>query len=142
MDLKQGTRVTSRERIVSAGDIDQFASWTWAVNPIFLSDEAAKAKGLPGRVAPGFMLVSLLFGLLYNTGLFDRTIALLEIHSKFVQPVHPGQGVRAAAEAADIKTLKDGRRIVRWRVECENTTLKRRAWEGDLVLMYEAASQG
>ncbi len=142
MDLKPGIRVISRERIVSGTDIDQFASWTWAVNPIFLSDEAAKAKGLQGRVAPGFMLVSLLFGLLYNTGLFERTIALLEIHSKFVQPVHPGQGIRATAEAAEVKTLKDGRRIVRWRVECENVALKRKAWEGELVLMYEGAGPG
>lgn len=138
MDLKLGTKVTSRERLVSGTDIDQFASWTWAVNPIFLDDEAAKAKGLPGRVAPGFMLVSLLFGLLYNTSIFDRAIALLEIHSKFIQPVHPGQRIRATAEAAEVKTLRDGRRIIRWKVRCENATAKRGAWDGELVLMYEA----
>ena len=138
MELKQGTKVASRERLVSASDIDQFASWTWAVNPIFLSDEAAQAKGLPGRVSPGFMLVSLLFGLLYNTGIFDSAIALLEIHSKFVQPVHPGQKIQASAEAAEVKTLKDGRRIIRWKVHCENTTAKRGAWDGELVLIYEA----
>ncbi|MEM3086760.1 MAG: MaoC family dehydratase [Halobacteria archaeon] len=136
--LRPGTKATSRERLVSAGDIDQFASWTWAVNPIFLSDEAARAKGLPGRVSPGFMLVSLLFGLLYNTGIFDSAIALLEIHSRFVQPVHPGQKIRAHAEAAEVKALKDGRRIVRWRVRLENTTAKRGAWDGELVLIYEA----
>lgn len=138
MELKLGTKVTSRERLVSAGDIDQFASWTWAVNPIFLSDEAAKAKGLPGRVSPGFMLVSLLFGLLYNTGIFDKAIALLEIHSKFIQPVHPGQRIRATAEAGEIKTLKDGRRIIRWKVQCENTSAKCATWDGELVLIYEA----
>jgi acyl dehydratase len=78
-DFKIGDKFISRSRIITPTDIDLFTAITGAVNPLFLSDEAAKRRGFEGRIAPGPLILSITAGLLYQLGLFDNVIALLGI---------------------------------------------------------------
>jgi len=113
-DFEVGERYTSRPRVVTATDIDLFATVTGAVNPLFLSDEFAKSLGFTSRIAPGLLTLSLTVGLSYQTGLLDNMIALLALNSvRFTGPVAPGDTLTVQIEVASKReTTKPDRGLV------------------------------
>jgi len=137
-DFKVGDRFISRSRIVTPTDVDLFTGVTGAVNPLFLSDEAARRRGFEGRVAPGLLVLSIAVGLLYQLGLFDNIIALLGINDlRFTSPVRPGEEVNAECEVAEKKEVKTGDKgIVRLKITCKNITKSSISIEGFITLLY------
>ncbi len=136
-EFTEGQEFTSRSRLITATDIDLFTSLTWAANPLFLSDESARAKGLQARVAPGALIISTAIGLLYQLGLFDHITALAGIDKlSFRSPTHPGDeiGVRATVvEKRDTRSPEKG--LVRLAVRCENKTRDAVAFESEMVFI-------
>jgi len=137
-DFKIGDKFTSRSRIITTTDVDLFTGVTGAVNPLFLSDEAARRRGFEGRITPGLLVLSIAVGLLYQIGLFDNIIALLGISDlRFTSPVRPGEEVSAECEVAEKKEVKTGDRgIVKLKITCKNITKNSISIEGFITLLY------
>lgn len=121
-DFELGKPITTRRRVVTATDIDLFCALTHAVNPLFLSDEYAKASGQPARLAPGPLLFSLTIGLCYQAGLFDHVVAMAGVDKlRFLMPVHPGDMITATTTPLDKRpTKKPDRGIVVLKHELKN----------------------
>lgn len=95
-DVTLDQPITTRNRVITGTDVDLFAGMTGAVNPLFLSDEAARRAGRIARMAPGPLLFSMTIGLCYQAGLFDHIIAMAGVKDmRFLAPVHPGDTVTA-----------------------------------------------
>jgi acyl dehydratase len=103
----------TRSRVVTGTDVDLFTAMTHAVNPLFLSDEAAKAIGRPARMTPGPLLFSLNIGLCYQAGLFDQVLAMAGVEvMRFLAPVHPGDTIAATATPIEKRPTKKADRGV------------------------------
>jgi 3-hydroxybutyryl-CoA dehydratase len=120
-ELNQGDRVTTRGRVVTGTDIDNFAIMTGAINPLFLEDGFGKKLGFKGRIAPGILTLALATGLQYATGLFDDIIAFLGIDKlKFLATVNPGDTIWAEAEVMAKREIDEERGIVNFRWLAKN----------------------
>jgi len=139
-DLEEGQVITSRPRMMTPTDIESFTSMSWAVNPIFLSDEAAKASGLSGRVAPGALVVSYAVGLLYQVGLFDHIVAMTELSSRFTSPVSPGDIIQVECRVDSKRVVDEKRGLIKLAATCRNLTRNKDAATLSLTLLYRRRS--
>jgi len=106
-DFELHEPIETRGRVVTGTDIDLFAALTGAVNPLFLSDEYARAEGQEGRLTPGPLLFSLMIGLCYQAGLFDHVVAMANVSDmKFALTVHPGDVLTAVATVVGKRPTK------------------------------------
>lgn len=121
-DFVPGSPLTTRSRIVTGTDIDLFASLAHTTNPMFLSDEAARAKGQAARLTPAPLLFSLMLGLCYQAGLFDQVEVMAGVKEmRFLAPVHPGDILTAVVTLSNKKLSgKGGRGTVELRHELKN----------------------
>ncbi|MEM4189979.1 MAG: MaoC/PaaZ C-terminal domain-containing protein, partial [Candidatus Caldarchaeum sp.] len=90
-DFQIGQEFKTTSRTVTPTDIELFTSLTWAVNPLFLSEQFARERGFSTRIAPGALIIGFAIGLLYQTGILDHIIALAGIEKlSFKSPTHAG----------------------------------------------------
>ena len=136
-DLKEGQVLASRKRVVTGTDIDIFATMTGAVNPLFLSKDYAVSAKMRDRVAPGILTVGLMFGSLYQLGLFDHIVALMGIDKlRFLLPVFPGDTIESKVVVESKKeTSKQDRGVVVFRTTCTNQE-NANVLEGELTFLF------
>jgi len=136
-DLKEGQVLTTRKRIVTTTDIDIFATMTGAVNPLFLSKDYAVSAKMRDRVAPGILTAGLMFGSLYQLGLFDNIVALTGIDKlRFLLPVFPGDTIESKVVVESKKeTGKPDRGIVVFHATCTNQE-SAKVLEGELTFLF------
>ncbi|MEM2115210.1 MAG: MaoC/PaaZ C-terminal domain-containing protein [Candidatus Caldarchaeum sp.] len=136
-DFEVGREFVSRERVVTPSDIDLFATWTWAANPLFLSDGFAKDRGFPQRIAPGALVIAFAIGLLYQTGAFDNIVALASIDKmSFRSPTHPGDVIKAVARVVEKRESRSpDRGLVKLDVTCQNVTRGTPAFTAEMLFV-------
>ncbi|MFQ5710721.1 MAG: MaoC family dehydratase [Candidatus Geothermarchaeales archaeon] len=119
-DFEIGNKVVTRSRIVSSADVELFASFIGAYNPLFLSEEVAKSKGFRGKIAPGPLTIAFSFGLEYQAGIYDNIIALLGIDDlRFKAPLLQGDELRSELEVINKReTSRGDRGIVTFQRRC------------------------
>lgn len=134
-----GQEFETRPRLISGSDIDLFAALTWAANPLFLSDTAAKTKGFQARIAPGALVLSYAIGLLYQTGVFDHITALAAIDKlNFRSSTSPGDVIKAKAKVLEKKeTSSIDRGLVKLAVECFNETRQTTAFTAEMLFVMQ-----
>ena len=106
--------MVTRSRVITGTDIDLFTSVTHAINPLFLSDDYARAAGQAARLTPAPLQLSLMIGLCYQAGFYDHLVAMVGVDNmKFLTPVHPGETITAEAVLKEKRlTKKPDRGIV------------------------------
>ncbi len=84
-------------RLITNEDIVNFANLTGDRNRIHLDNEFAKNTPFEKCIAHGLFSISVIFGLMYESHLFDELITIFtEIESaKFISPVYPSDKISA-----------------------------------------------
>ena len=113
-DFKPGEAVTTGTRQVTIQDLEDFTALSWLDNPLFTSDEGARAAGHAQRLVPAPLQLSIAMGLCQRAGLFDRVVAVLGFENlRFRRPVHPGHSLRVRARVEGVKPVSNpGRGLV------------------------------
>ena len=100
---------------VGSGLVEQFADLTEDWNPIHVDEDAARASGLSGTIAHGFLLVSLLAPLLADSGhpLGDEPNLLNYGFDslRFIAPVPTDSRIRAQFREVGRERVETGLRI-------------------------------
>lgn len=110
---KPGDRFKTGEKLVSEQQELEFCEITGNNLPIFLSDEAAQAKGWKKRLVPGVFTLSCTIGLMEQAGLLDDVIAFMAVDKlRYLAPVYIGDTIRVEAELMEKKSVKDGARNI------------------------------
>jgi acyl dehydratase len=78
-ESSKGDKFTTRPRVVTGTDMDNFAALTEATNPGFMNEEFGKSRGFKGRIAPGVLILALGVGAQCSIESFDHIIAFLGI---------------------------------------------------------------
>jgi acyl dehydratase len=115
-DFEVGVRYPTRSRTITDADHEAFCKLVGYEVPMFLDDEYAKTRGLPGRICPSHLIMS--FTTAETGNLFrDSVVALLGIeNAKFLGMVRPGDTLRTEVEVVEKRdTSKPGRGIVVFR---------------------------
>ena len=120
-ELEVGYTLRTEPRTVTLGDIEHFAEFTGDRFYAHMDDEAAAANPFfPGRVAHGYVILSLAAGLfvdaapgpvLANTGLDNR---------RFLKPLSPGDAMKASLTVKATTRRNDNYGEVRWAVTVTN----------------------
>lgn len=101
-DFRTGTTLTTPSRTVSGDDVTRFIDLVGLHNPIFMTDEGARAAGHPARLVPGPFQLSIAMGLAQAGGLFDAVVAVAQFNElKFRRPVHPGMELTLEADVLE-----------------------------------------
>ncbi len=104
--------ITESKTITEAEEAD-FCRITANTLPIFLSDEAAQAKGWPRRLVPGVMTMSCSIGLLEQAGFLDDVVAFMGADKlRYLAPVYIGDTLHVEVEFIEKRPIKDGSRHV------------------------------
>lgn len=131
--------------VIDQSRIDAFADVTEDWQFIHLDADKARAAGLPGTVAHGFLTLSMLSAMSYEVtpdlpgmkmGLnygFDRI--------RFVAPVIAGQRIRGRFEVAEV-VEKPGRIDLRWNVTVEIDGGDKPALVADWLNVFQIEDQG
>ena len=86
---------------------------TGNILPIFLSDEAARAKGWEKRLVPGVFTLSCSIGLMEQAGLLDDVIAFMAVEKlRYLAPVYIGDSIYVEVELLQKKSIKEGTRNI------------------------------
>lgn len=102
---------TTAQRTVTAEDLDRFIELSGLDNPLFLSDQGARAAGHAQRLAPAPWQLSMAMGLCQQAGLFDHVVAVLGFdRMRFLRPVHPGHQLRLVAEVLQCRPTQNPQR--------------------------------
>jgi 3-hydroxybutyryl-CoA dehydratase len=113
-DLRVGDRWISDRRIVSTGEIKEFADLTGDFTPIHVDEEYALETPFRGIIAHGLLGLSLLAGLSTEAPRVD-TVALVDISGwRFRNPLYVGDEIHVVTEVAAV--ADHGRRYgqVQW----------------------------
>nr|HID59369.1 hypothetical protein [Desulfobacterales bacterium] len=110
---RPGEKFRTGSKIISGGVEEIFCEITGNVLPIFLSDEAAKAKGWDKRLVPGAFTFSSSIGLMEQAGLLDDIIAFMSVDKlRYLAPVYIGDSIYVEVELIETRKIKDGSRGV------------------------------
>lgn len=111
-DFEVGARYPTRERTITDADHDAFCRLVGYEVPMFLDDEYARSRGLPGRICPSHLIMS--FTTAETGNLFRESIvALMAIeNAKFLGMVRPGDTLRTEVEVVEKRDTSDARRGV------------------------------
>ena len=114
-DFMDGLRVNTPAREITAAGLDAFLDLSRLHLPMFMTDDAARALGHPGRLVPGPMTLSILMGLVVETGWFDHVVAVLAFEDvRFLKAVHVGHRVAAEIAVRHTRPTRSlGRGVVR-----------------------------
>jgi acyl dehydratase len=106
-DLEVGQLLVSARRTVTEADVASFAGLSGDFNPLHTDAVFAASTPFGARIAHGLLVVAIGSGLVNQTGWFEgTTVALLEMTSRFVRPVHFGDTVRATYRVAEKKETR------------------------------------
>lgn len=100
-DFAIGSRHPTRVRTITDADHDAFCALVGYRVPIFLDDEAARTRGLEGRICPSHLIMS--FSTAMTGDLFpDSIVALVAIeNARFLAHVRPGDTIRTEVEVVE-----------------------------------------
>jgi acyl dehydratase len=115
-DFQVGARHPTRTRTISDADHEAYCKVTGYTVPLFLDDDYARQRGLPGRICPSHLIMS--FSSAMTGDLFtDTVIALMAIdNARFLSPVRPGDTIRTECEVLEKRqTSRADRGIVVFR---------------------------
>lgn len=115
-DFEVGARYPTRSRTITDADHEAFCKLVGYEVPMFLDDEYAQGRGLPGRICPSHLIMS--FTTAETGNLFrDSVVALMGIeNAKFLGMVRPGDTLRTEVEVVEKRaTSNPGRGIVVFR---------------------------
>jgi oxepin-CoA hydrolase/3-oxo-5,6-dehydrosuberyl-CoA semialdehyde dehydrogenase len=130
-DLVPGQSFHSKERTITLGDIEHFATFTGDTFYAHM-DEAAVAGHpfFPGRVAHGYLLLAFAAGLFVEP---ERGPVLANYgldNLRFLKPVSPGEAIRVRLTVKSLSPRNAEYGEVRWEVEITLTT-------GETAATYE-----
>lgn len=102
-----GQKTVTDKRMITEGDIMQFAALTGDDNRIHTDPEFSKATPFGKQIAHGLLGLSIASGLAWKTGLMDGTvIAFREVTGwRFVKPVFIGDTIYVELETTEVKAL-------------------------------------
>jgi acyl dehydratase len=110
---KTGEKFLTDSKTITEPEQTQFCHITANTLPIFLTDEAAQARGWKRRLVPGVMTMSCSIGLMEEAGLLDDVVAFMAMEKlRYLAPVYIGDTLRVEVEFIDKKPGKDGRRSI------------------------------
>ena len=115
-DFEVAFRYPTRSRRITDADHEAFCRLVGYAVPLFLDDEYARTRGLPGRICPSHLIMS--FSTAMTGDLFQESIlALLAIeNARFLAMVRPGDTLRTEVEVLEKRdTGKPDRGIVVFR---------------------------
>jgi acyl dehydratase len=115
-DFEVGARYPTRTRLITDADHEAFCKLVGYDVPLFLDDDYARSRGLPGRICPSHLVMS--FSTAMTGDLFrGSVIALAGIeNAKFLRHVSPGDSIRTEVEVVQKRlTSKPGRGLVVFR---------------------------
>lgn len=97
-DFDVGARYPTRSRLVTDADHEAFCRLAGYEVPLFLDDEYARGRGLPGRICPSHLVMS--FSSAMTGDLFSGSvIALVGLDRvRFLAIVRPGDTLRTEVE--------------------------------------------
>ena len=97
-DFDVGARYPTRSRLVTDADHEAFCRLAGYEVPLFLDDEYARGRGLPGRICPSHLVMS--FSSAMTGDLFSGSvIALVGLErARFLAIVRPGDTLRTEVE--------------------------------------------
>ena len=97
-DFDVGARYPTRSRLITDADHEAFCRLTGYEVPLFLDDEYARGRGLPGRICPSHLVMS--FSSAMTGDLFSGSvIALVGLErARFLAVVRPGDTLRTEVE--------------------------------------------
>jgi len=105
-DFEIGERVMSAGRTITESDLVTFAGLSGDFNQIHTDAAYAAAGPFGQRVIHGLLVVSVVTGLIVQTGMMEGTvIAFRELEWKFSQPVFIGDTVRGLVNVTELKAL-------------------------------------
>lgn len=107
-EFEPGQRLITSGRTVTEADVVNFAGLSGDYNPVHVDARYSAQSGFGQRVAHGILVISIVSGLLVQTGLLDGTLgAFREIKRwKFKAPIFIGDTVRAEMTILETRTLK------------------------------------
>lgn len=122
-DLRIGDFVETAEAGITTDMIDRFADLTGDRFEIHMSEESARRKGFPARVAHGLLVLSVIDGLKNQTPAQFRAVATLSWDWAFRRPVLAGDRIRGTFTIEEMReTRNETRGILRLSVEVRNQT--------------------
>lgn len=100
-DFDVGARYPTRIRLVTDADHDAFCRLVGYKVPLFMDDDYARSRGLPGRICPSHLVMS--FSSAMTGDLFEGSIlALVALErARFLVPVRPGDTLRTEVEVVE-----------------------------------------
>ncbi|QGA68108.1 MaoC family dehydratase [Sulfolobus sp. E11-6] len=105
--LEKGYKFTTKRRTITETDIILFAGITGDMHPAHLDELYAKSSLFGKRVAHGFLVISILQGLLAQHEIINKIVALLGINNvKFKSPVFVGDTIWSECEIVDSRESK------------------------------------
>jgi acyl dehydratase len=113
-DFLPGVVLTSAPRLITAGDIDDYARLTGETHPVHTDENFARAAGFDGRITHGLFNLALIEGLKATLGCFDRSViaSLGWTDIRFSAPVYPGDEVHLRLQLISCRPArKPGRGI-------------------------------
>ena len=119
---RSGEKFVTDIKTITAEEQKQFCHITANTLPIFLTDEAAQAKGWARRLVPGAMTMSCSIGLMEQAGLLDDVIAFMAMDKlRYLAPVYIGDTLHVEVAFIEKKPVKDGsRRIIMYKFQTVN----------------------
>jgi acyl dehydratase len=111
-DLEPGHCLETGTREISEALIDDFAQVSGDRYEIHMSVQAARARGFPGRVAHGLLVLSVIDGLKNSAPARFDALASLGWDWRFSAPVLAGDRVSASFTVADKRLTSRGDRGV------------------------------
>ncbi len=105
-EIEVGETLLTAGRTVTEADIVSFAGLSGDYNQIHIDAAYAEATIFGQRVAHGLLVVSIVTGLIVQTGIMEGTIlAFRELEWKFSRPIFIGDTVKAKMEVSEKKAL-------------------------------------
>jgi len=99
-DFHPGIKLSAKWITITEAHVVQFAGLSGDYNPIHINDIFAKESIFNSRIAHGALIISLTIGDL-SQFIMGTTIALLEVHSKFLKPVKIGDTIHIETEVLE-----------------------------------------
>ena len=129
-----GEELVSAERILTAADINTFATLTGDHNPLHVDDDYAQASIYGRRIAHGLLVQSIASGLLVNDGMLNGTaVGLRHVSCKLSAPVYIGDSIHVHSTVTEkkvIRRLNVGNILVSFRViNQERVTVQKGTWQ-------------
>jgi acyl dehydratase len=96
--------LVSARRTITEADVARFAGLSGDFNPLHTDEVYGQTTPFGTRIAHGLLVVAIGSGLVNQAGWFEgTTLALLEMTTRFVRPVHFGDTVHQRLEVVEQK---------------------------------------